>query len=73
MLDQFIHNELTVFIIPFCRKLVHYAAACSSTSSLEYLESVGANMEDVDRQGITPLMISCMVSLLRQSLLTILV
>ena len=41
---------------------MHYAAACSTTSSLEFLDSVGANFEDVDKEGITPLMMACMVS-----------
>ena len=42
---------------------MHYAAGCSGTAPLEYLVSVGANLEDVDKQGCTPLMIACMVNI----------
>ena len=41
---------------------MHYAAGCPGTAPLEYLVSVGANLEDVDKQGYTPLMIACMVN-----------
>ena len=41
---------------------MHYAAGCSGTAPLEYLVSVGANLEDVDKQGCTPLIIACMVN-----------
>ena len=41
---------------------MHYAAGCPGTAPLEYLVSVGANLEDVDKQGCTPLMIACMVN-----------
>ena len=38
--------------------MVHYAAACETTSSLEFLSSVGANLEDKDKEGKTPLMVA---------------
>ena len=41
------------------RKVVHYAAACSGPGPLQLLAERGANLEDTDRTGRTPLMIAC--------------
>ena len=43
------------------RKLVHYAAACSDVGALEFLCEKGANLEDKDKAGQTPLMTACRV------------
>ncbi len=43
------------------RKPVHYAAASEGTATLEFLVENGANLEDVDRKGRTPLMRACRV------------
>ena len=40
------------------RKLVHFAAASENTSALDFLVSVGANLEDKDTEGMTPLMVA---------------
>ena len=41
------------------RKLIHYASACEDIGPLEFLLSMGANLIDTDRQGMTPLLIAC--------------
>ena len=43
------------------RKLVHYAAACSEVGALAFLCEKGANLEEKDRAGQTPLMTACRV------------
>ena len=43
------------------RKLVHYAAACQEDGPLKFLVEKGANLEEQDRNGQTPLMIACKV------------
>ena len=43
------------------RKLVHYAAACTEVGPLAFLWEAGANLEDKDREGRTPLMTACQV------------
>jgi ankyrin repeat protein len=41
------------------RKLIHYAAAAKSTEPMKFLLKNGANLEDVDSAGVTPLMLAC--------------
>ncbi len=41
------------------RKPVHYAAAARGTGPLEFLVGSGANLEDIDKKGRTPLMRAC--------------
>ena len=43
------------------KKLVHYAAACADVGPLKFLYEKGANLEDPDKDGQTPLMIACKV------------
>ena len=43
------------------KKLVHYAAACEDDGLLKFLFEKGANLEDPDKDGQTPLMIACKV------------
>ena len=43
------------------RKLVHYAAACREVGPLAFLWGKGANLEEKDREGRTPLMTACKV------------
>ena len=45
------------------RKLVHYAAASTSDAPLKFLAGKGANLLDTDKQGVTPLIIACKVSI----------
>ena len=40
---------------------MHYAAACEDVGPLKFLVEKGANLEDPDRNGQTPLMIACKV------------
>ena len=47
------------------RKLVHYAAGAAGLSPLRFLVEHGANLEDVDRRGTTPLMLACKVGRLQ--------
>lgn len=44
------------------RKLIHYAAACSSTEPLKFLFENGKSLVvtfDLDKNGVTPLMVAC--------------
>ena len=41
------------------RKLVHYAAAATTVNGLKFLSNNGANLEDIDKEGKTPLMLAC--------------
>jgi ankyrin repeat protein len=41
------------------RKLIHYAAANKTDVALSFLLSKGANLNDKDMRGTTPLMIAC--------------
>ncbi len=49
------------------RKLIHYAATCAGLGPLEFLSENGANLEDVDKQGHTPLILACQVGRLENA------
>ena len=40
-------------------KMVHYAAACVEAGPIEFLKKQGANLEDITKTHLTPLMIAC--------------
>lgn len=41
------------------RKLIHYAVGCHGMGPIKFLVEHGANLEDVDKRGMTPLMRAC--------------
>ncbi|OMJ69090.1 hypothetical protein SteCoe_33275 [Stentor coeruleus] len=42
------------------RRVVHYAAACTSSRPLEVLVAHGANINEMDKKKVTPLMVAAM-------------
>lgn len=41
------------------RKPVHFAAVCETTAPLKFLVSKGAYLEDVNKEGVTPMTMAC--------------